>query len=192
MNELDWRIDCGNQPGTGGQTDRIPSTFRRRCNSGRSFARGNIGAGMMPSRSIASKLSESKPVLRASALITRTFFSPAASAFVETNATDSGTTSMAVRRPASLRSRAAGKVKYPVPHPTSKTTCPGKISAPLRISVGLKNLYRNRLSIPAANALMNTLPKADAANASVSIFPLWCVTGKGQEIGPHSSRITGC
>jgi len=63
--------------GTGGHTARVPPGFKTRRISGKRRFKGNMGEGITPNNSTASKLSEYKPVHRASALITDTFFRPA-------------------------------------------------------------------------------------------------------------------
>ena len=57
-------------------------------------------------------------------------------------------------------------VKNPVPHPTSKILCPGRISAPFSIFRGPKNRYRNRLSMTAAIIRTNACPILVSKKAS--------------------------
>jgi hypothetical protein len=71
-------MDLGTHPGgIGGHTARVPPGFKMRCTSGNKRFKGNIGEGITPNNSTASKLSEAKPVLRASVLITHTLLKPA-------------------------------------------------------------------------------------------------------------------
>ena len=168
-------IDFGTQKCTLGgnsHTARVPSCFNTRYISGKSRSNGNKGKGITPNNKTLSMLAVSNPVPRASRFTIRTFFKSACFTFFDTSSTNPDHTSIAIKQPWSPINFAAGIVKNPVPHPTSNTICPGWISAPRRVFIGLKSQHRSRLPIITPAGLEMKFSIFEFPKSSIFIFNL--------------------
>ncbi len=153
--------------GGNSHTDMVAPSLSTLYISGNNLSNGSKGKGITPNNKTLSMLSVSSPVFRASFCIIRTLFKLAFCTFLATSLRNPEDASIAIIHPWSPTICAAGMVKKPVPHPTSRIVCPGCISAILNVFTGFINHFLTLLPISNPAGLKNRFNSFELPKSSV-------------------------